>query len=207
MLLWAFLVPLGVLLAIEPYRWWSRFTIFLLVPGLVAIGLFIDRSASRRLRIAVQSVAIMCVALALWLSSSHMVAWGHVYGVGKLVTIAGRPAAQRTVGRLFIPSLRWVDDVAPRARIAEYVRVVITRDAFPPLYDLYGRHFRHRVYALPRTTRAATLGWLDARSIGYVYVRRPSAQDAWFRADRRFRLLFADSRVAAYATPFGRGFR
>ena len=66
------------------------------------------------------------------------------------------------------------------------------------------RRFRHRVYALPRTTRAATLGWLDARSIGYVYVRRPSAQDAWFRADRRFRLLFADSRVAAYATPFGR---
>ena len=82
--------------------------------------------------------------------------------------------------------------------------VVITRDAFPPLYGLYGRRFRHRVYALPRTTRAATLGWLDARSIGYVYVRRPSAQDAWFRADRRFRLLFADSRIAAYATPFGR---
>jgi hypothetical protein len=45
--------------------------------------------------------------------------------------------------------------------------------------------------------------WLQTHSIGYVYVRRPSAQDSWFRGDGRFRLLFANARVAAYATRLG----
>lgn len=203
MLFWTFLVPLGVLFAIQPYKWWSRFTIFLLAPALVGIALFIDRSGSRRLRIAVQSVALVFVATSLWLSSTHMVGWGHVYGVRKIVTIAGKPTTERTIGRLFIPELRWVDDVAPKARIASYLKVSLSKDEFPPFYGLYGRRFRHSVFALPNDTRAATMKWLQAHRIGYVYVRRPSSQDRWFHGDRRFRLLFAHSQVAAYATPRG----
>ena len=200
LLFWTFLMPLGVLFAIQPYRWWNRFTIFLLAPGFVAVAAFVDRTSSRPLRLAVQSLALGCVAVSLWLSSSHLVGWGHVYSVGDIVTTAGKPASQRTLGRLFLPELRWVDDVPRNARIASYLRVNIARDQFPPFYGLYGRHFRHRVFALPAGTRAATLRWLQAHSIGYVYVRRPSPQDTWLRADQRFHLLFSNARVAAYAT-------
>ena len=63
------------------------------------------------------------------------------------------------------------------------------------------RHFDHRVFALPRLSRTATLRWLRARSIGYAYVQRGTAQDAWVRAEPQVRTLFADRRVAAYALP------
>ncbi len=204
MLFWSLLVPLGLLFAIQPYRWWSRFTIFLLAPALVAIALSVDSSSSRRLKLAVQSLTLVCVAISLWLSSTHVIAWGHVYGIDGIVSTAQKPWHQRTLGRLFLPELRWVDDIAPKARIAAYLRVNIKKDDFPPFYGLYGRHFEHTVSALPHDTHAATLAWLDAHSIDYVYVRRPSQQDSWFQADKRFRPLFVNARVAAYATPRSR---
>ena len=203
MLFWTFLVPLGLLFAIQPYKWWSRFTIFLLAPALVGIALFIDRSGSRRLKVAAQALTLAFVALGLWFSSSHMVGWKHVYGARKIVSFAAKPTGERTLGRLFIPELRWVDDVAPKARIATYLHVSIAKDEFPPFYGLYGRRFRHRVFALPNKPRAETMNWLGKHSIGYVYVKRPSSQDTWLHGDPRFRLLFGNARVAAYAAPRG----
>jgi hypothetical protein len=167
----------------------------------VGLALFVDRPGFRRSKLVVQSLTIVFVAISLWLSSSHVVGWGHVYGVGKIVSTAAKPTAQRTLGRLFLPELRWVDGIEPKARIATDLRAVISKDAFPPFYGLYGRHFGHSVFTVPRTTPAATLKWLKAHRIGYVYVRRPSTQDAWLRRDAHFRLVFADARVAAYAGP------
>ncbi len=203
MLFWAFLVPLGILFAIQPYRWWTRFTIFLLAPALVGIVVFVDRTGSRWLRTAVQSLALVCVAISLWFSSSHFVGWGHTYDAGQVISTAQKPVSQRTLGRLFLPELRWVDSVEPRARIAVYQYFSTHTDEFPPFYALWGRHFEHRVYALPKLSRAATLRWLEARSIGYVYVRRATPQDAWLHSDPRYRVLFSNARVAAYARRTG----
>ncbi|MDX6642909.1 MAG: hypothetical protein QOD76_871 [Solirubrobacteraceae bacterium] len=199
MLFWTFLVPLGLLWAIQPYKWWNRFTIFLLAPALVGVVMFIDRWASRPLRIAAQALVVLCVAVSLWLSSTHVVGWNHVYSARQFFTVAAKPREQRTLGRLFIPELRWVDGIPSKARIAEYLHVSIAKDEFPPFYGLYGREFKHKVFALPATTKDATIKWLDAKSIGYVYVRRPSQQDDWLRADRRFHLLYSNAKVAAYA--------
>ncbi len=161
---------------------------------------FVDRIRSRGLRIAVQSVALGCVAFSLWFSSSHFVGWGHTYDAGQVVRTATKPVSQRTLGRLFLPELRWVDGVPSRARIAVYQYFSTHTDEFPPFYALWGRHFKHRVYALPKRSRAATLAWLKEHSIGYVYVRRGTPQDGWLRGDPRYRVLFSDARVAAYAT-------
>jgi hypothetical protein len=200
MLFWTFLVPLGVLFAIQPYRWWTRFTIFLLAPAMVAIAVLVDRTGSRGLRIAVQSLAVVCVAVSLFFSSTHLVGWGRVYDAGQVISTATKPEAQRTLGRLFLPELRWVDGVPPQARIAVYQYFSTHTDEFPPFYALWGRHFKHRVYALPKRSRGATLAWLRAHSIGYVYVRRGTPQDGWLRGDPRFRVWFSNARVAAYAT-------
>jgi hypothetical protein len=200
MLFWTFLFPFGLLFAIQPYRWWTRFTIFLLAPAFVAIVAFVDRTGSRGLRIAVQSLTLACVAFSLWFSSSHFVGWGHTYDAHQVISIAQKPTSQRTLGRLFLPELRWVDSVGPRARIAVYQFFSTHTDEFPPFYALWGRHFKHRVYALPKLSRTATLQWLPAHSIGYVYVRRGTPQDTWLRSDPRYRVLFSDAKVAAYAT-------
>jgi 4-amino-4-deoxy-L-arabinose transferase-like glycosyltransferase len=47
-LFWTLLVPLGLLFALQPYRWWSRFTIVLLAPGLVALVVVLERSRRGR---------------------------------------------------------------------------------------------------------------------------------------------------------------
>lgn len=126
---------------------------------------------------------------------------GRTYGIGSTLATAQKPADRRTLRRLFLPELRWVDSVAPKARIAALLAVNVKQDTFPPFYGLYGRHFEHRVLALPRRSRAGTVAWLSEHSIDAVYVDRPSPQDSWFRSDKRFRPLFANTRVAAYATP------
>jgi hypothetical protein len=203
MLFWTFLVPLGLLWVIQPYKWWNRFTIFLLAPALVAVVAFVDsRSVPRILRLGAQAAALGCVAVTLWLSTTHVVGWKHVYSARNFFTVAGKSKDERTLGKLFIPELLWVDAVPKRARIAEYLKVSIVKDEFPPFYGLYGREFRHKVFALPKRAKAETLAWLRAKKIGFLYVRRPSEQDGWFHGDPRFRLLYANAEVAAYATPF-----
>jgi hypothetical protein len=154
----------------------------------------VDRAGGSRLTRAAQRVAS-----SLWLSSSHVIGWGHAYGAGKIVSTAATATAQRTVGRLFLPEFRWVDDVAPKARIAAYLPFIVSKDLPPRFYGLCGRHFQHRVFALPSRTQAATMSWLDAHDIDYVYVSRASPQDGWLRSASRFRVLWASAGAAAYA--------
>ena len=137
--------------------------------------------------------------MSLYFSSTHFVGWRHVYSASQVVSNATKPESQRTLGRVFLPELRWVDAIPPHARIAVYQRFSTHTDEFPPFYALWGRHFGHRVYALPKLSRAATFAWLQTHSIGYVYVRRGTPQDTWLRSDPRYRVLFSDARVAAYA--------
>lgn len=63
--------------------------------------------------------------------------------IGSTLATAQKPADRRTLGRLFLPELRWVDSVAPKARIAALLAVNVKQDTFPPFYGLYGRHFEH----------------------------------------------------------------
>jgi hypothetical protein len=152
------------------------------------------------LRIAVQSLALVCVAVSLYFSSTHFVGWGHIYNARQVVSNVSKPEAQRTLGRLFLPELRWVDAIPPHARIAVYQRFSTRTDEFPPFYALWGRHFGHKVYALPKLSKEATLAWLKTHSIDDVYVRRGTPQDGWLRSDPSLRVLFSDAKVAAYAT-------
>jgi hypothetical protein len=211
-LVWTFLFPLALLFALQPYRWWSRFTIALLAPGLVAVVVFVDTGRSRALTLAVRSLTLVFAAVAVWLGSSHVARWDHDYGVGDTIELAGRPGSQRTLGSLFLPSFRWVDHVEPGARIAVAIPVVINRDQCPGgicedlpfFYGLYGRHFRHRVHRLDTPTRRGTLEWMRTRRIGYVYVARRSRYARWLSMEPGFVPLYRDKRVTAYATPFAR---
>ena len=94
-----------------------------------------------------------------------------------------------------------MDSVEPRARIAVYQYFSTHTDEFPPFYALWGRHFEHRVYALPKLSRTATLAWLKEHSIGYVYVRR--ADPAGHLAARRSALPDAVLRRAGRGVRYG----
>jgi hypothetical protein len=211
-LLWTFLLPLALLFLLQPFRWWSRFTIALLAPALVAVVVFVDTGRSRALTLTVQALTLVFAAVAIWLGSSHVARWAGDYTVRDTVRLAARPASQRTLGKLFLPSFRWVDDAGPRAKIAVAIPVVVNRDQCPRgicvdlpfFYGLYGGHFRHRVYRLDARTRRGTLTWLRNHEIEYVYVARRSRYARWLAAERGFVRLYRDKRVVAYATPLAR---
>jgi hypothetical protein len=123
-------------------------------------------------------MTLVLAAIAVWFSSGRLNEWGHVYDLRDTVSPAGRSANKRTLGRLFLPSFGWVDDVEPNARIAAAIPVYINEEQcadcpdLPFFYGLYGRHFGHRVFRLRGTTRDSMLAWLRRNKIGYVYVSR-----------------------------------
>jgi hypothetical protein len=145
-----------------------------------------------------------------------VIEWDHVYSLRETVSLAGRSPDERTLGRLFLPSFRWVDHVQPNARIAAAIPVYINEEQcadcpdLPFFYGLYGRHFDHRVFRLRGSTRNSMLAWLRRHAIEYVYVSRTSRYARWLASEPPFRLLFEDDLVAAYALtgsrrPIGRG--
>jgi hypothetical protein len=205
-LFWTFLVPVGLLFALQPYRWWSRFTIVLLAPALVALVVVLESITSRLLRIAIQSLTLVFAAIAVWFSSGRVIQWDHVYDLRETVSLAGRSPGERTLGRLFLPSFRWVDDIEPNARIATAIPVYINEQQcadcpdLPFFYGLYGHHFDHRVFRLRGSDRDSMLAWLRRNRIDYVYVSRRTRYARWLASDPAFRLLHEDGLVAAYAT-------
>src|SRR4029077_8011290 len=66
----AVLVPVTIAFAALPYRWWSRFTIYLAALGAIAVVLVLERIGRRRLQVigawGVTVLALAGGALATW---------------------------------------------------------------------------------------------------------------------------------------------
>ena len=209
-LVWTFLVPIALVFALQPYRWWSRFTIALLAPALVALVVFLERSGSRRLRVGIQSLTLLFVAVAIWLGSTHVYRWGRDRDALDVVRLAAGPGDERTVGALFLPAFRWVDELPADARIAAAIPVIVSREPCPDgvcrhhpfFYGLYGRRFEHRVTPLRARSPRAMAARLRRDRIGYAFVDRGSRYARWLRREPGYRLLYRDWRVEAWATPW-----
>ena len=180
-LIWTFLVPLGACRspAISPV---SRFTIVLLAAGLVALVVVLETIPSRLLRVTIQSLTLVLVAIAVWFSSGRVIQWGHVYSLSRRsawLVAPGRadsgPAlpAQLQMGR------RRHQRPVPLPPV--YINAQQCADCpdLPFFYGLYGRHFQHRVFRLRGSTRDSMLAWLRRHDIGYVTSPAGPASACW----------------------------
>jgi hypothetical protein len=130
------LAVVGVVLVLQPYQWWARFTIPLAAMGALAVAGAATWAPRRWMRRAVRAVAIALAATGVVLSSFEIdpAARARSLPALDLVGLIGSPASDRTVGSLFFPEYRFLD------RVPEDATVVVDLPARPVrfVYPLFG---------------------------------------------------------------------
>ena len=167
-----FLVPFGLIFLLTPDKWWSRFTIFLLVPGVVALVYVIEQLRVRWLRGALQAVTVVLAVGGCALTLTRTSVLGHTFSprtLGKTIT---KSADERSLSALVLPEFRWTEQVPRNSRIG------VDRNDVPFyfVYGLYGSDFRNDVVALPaEETEAKVLRRM--KQLDYVFTRAGSRVD------------------------------
>jgi len=138
-----FLAVTALVLVLQPFRWWSRFTLALPAAGAVAIVLAVS-VAPRRWMAGVVRVTTVGLAAAGVVLASYKVnpaSQAPSLPATRLLRLATGPSSDRTLGRLFFAEYRFLDDVPRRAT------VVVDVDAAPIRFfaPFFGRSFTRRV--------------------------------------------------------------
>jgi hypothetical protein len=187
-----FFVPLAVIFALQPYRWWSRFTIDLLAAGAIALFL-VNQWLPRRIAVFVPWAAVVLVVAGMSYSTPTK----------SVLSRLDQPREQRSIGDVVAPWFRWVDDVPAGSRIA--VDVTVPWVGAPPeiwfFYPLFGSRFENEVFPLPTELNAPRREQLAAQEIAYVVVGARGRYVEWAQAEARagcFSRVFADEHALVY---------
>ena len=196
--LWYFLVPLGLFFTIQPSHWLSRYTLPLTAAGAVAVAWAITASwRPRQLRLAL-GVAVFGLA-----ASGAVVA-------SMAVMPGSRP------GSLGVKSILH-DVVRGRAPVTgafdpDYASIMSLPQASPIAVDLGSVHmisplagvrFQNQLLALPR--RATLRAFVQANRVEYVVTRKGSTYDRQAQVDAARFTLLGGERVHTYRVEPGRG--
>jgi Dolichyl-phosphate-mannose-protein mannosyltransferase len=181
------LIAVAVVVAVfvvQPYSWWSRFTIQLMGIGALAIVAAASWAPRTWMRRAVE-LSALALALAGVGLSSHEVApasRADPLPAQDVVDLIGAPAEERTIGRLFFPEYRFLEEVPADATIAVDRGAAVLRWNYP----LFGSE-------LTRTVLPAETGPLPAAAWVVTAPGRPL--DRQLRADPRFSLAIDERGV------------
>ena len=186
-LIWTFLVPLGAVRAaaislVEPVHDRPARS------GLVALVVVLETIPSRLLRVTIQSLTLVLVAIAVWFSSGRVIQWGHVYSLSETVSLAGRSRASGLWAGSSCPASDGSTTSSPTPGLPSPSPCTSTPSSadcpdLPFFYGLYGRHFQHRVFRLRGSTRDSMLAWLRRHDIGYVHVSRRTRYARWLAGE------------------------
>ena len=121
----------GVVLLIQPYAWWSRFTIPLMALGAIAIAAAVAWAPRRWMRVAVQALALVLAVAGVALASHEVnpSARADPLPAKDLLSLTGESDEERSIGQLFFPEYRFLEGVPDTATVivdlpAEPVRFV-----------------------------------------------------------------------------------
>jgi hypothetical protein len=136
-------VAIAVVLLIQPYRWWSRFTLGLAAAGALAVVLAGMWAPRRWMRDGIRAGALVLAACGAVLASYEIDPAGRAQPLpaADVIRLAGEPAQARTVGRLFFPEYRFLEEVEDDATIVVDLRAEAVRFVSP----LFGPRWRRRV--------------------------------------------------------------
>lgn len=199
------LLPVALMVALQPYRWWSRFTMILIAVGVIAIVAVVE-ALPRRWSTVLKAAVLGLVALGIAFPTLKI---DGEFWAPRILSFAGIPAHERTIGRIALPGYRWVDAAPKGAGIG-----VDTSSTFlgggPSVfaYPLFGPRFEHRVYSLPQTTETAFRRTILDKRLSYVFVARGKRIDRWMQHASGFRCadviyegpLYPGNVVRAYRT-------
>jgi len=174
LVVYGFLIPVLVTVAILPYRWWSRFTLLLVAVGAIAVAWALGSVPRARPRLAL-ALAVVCLAGAGAVIASAWVSPG--VGVQDLAAreiletaILHEPSA----GAFFGEDYRWLDGLDGGASIAtDPASVHVTS-------PLSGARLQNHVVPLPR--HGDLVVFVRTHDVDYVFVRRGTEADRQARA-------------------------
>lgn len=137
------LAALGLVLLIQPYSWWSRFTIPLAGVGAVAIAAASFWAPRAWMRHAVRVAALSLAVCGVVLASFEVDPAGRAPPLAALdvLRLIGKPPEESTIGRLFFPEYRFLE------RVPDDATVVVDLHAQPVrfVYPLFGPEHERRV--------------------------------------------------------------
>ncbi|HVE69470.1 MAG TPA: hypothetical protein VNB64_12905 [Solirubrobacteraceae bacterium] len=118
---------------VQPYGWWSRFTIPLMGAGAVAIVAAATWAPRPWMRRAVQGLALFLACAGIGLASYRVnpASRAEPLPARDLLGLIGAPGEERTLGRLFFPEYRFLEDVPDDAVVVVDLRARPVRFVYP----------------------------------------------------------------------------
>jgi hypothetical protein len=172
------LLPVAAMFALQPYRWWSRFTMVVVAVGTIAIVAIVE-VLPRRWATALKTAVLFFVALGIFFPTLKI---DGKFWASRIVAFADIPANERTIGRIAVPAYRWVDGTPSGATIGVDTSVPFV-GAEPDViaFPLFGRNFEHEVEPLPQRSLVAFTRALSSENVRYIFVRKGRRLDRWAR--------------------------
>ena len=128
----AFAVVAAVFI-VQPYSWWSRFTIPLMALGalvIVAAASWAPRTWMRR-TIELAALALAIAGVVLTSREVNPASRAEPLPADDVVALIGDPPEERTIGRLFFPEYRFLEEVPEDATVAVDRTAAILRWNYP----------------------------------------------------------------------------
>lgn len=127
------ILPVLALLAVQPYRWWARFTLPLAAVGAIAIVLTAERLrrgfAGRGLRLVTAGLAVLGAALVI--ARVNPASRANPLPASSVLHLVGASAQKRSLGHLFFPEYRFLDHVPHDATIVVDLGAEPVRFTYP----------------------------------------------------------------------------
>lgn len=171
--LFAFLLPFAAVFFMQPAMWWTRYVLFIVAPGAIALAFFLERLRPAIVRIAVQFAAIGLVLASLYVSSTQG------YFAGKYVIDAVRAQHGGISESFWFPEYAWVDHVPAGSTIGW----VPTADHWQ-IYPLFGSQWQNHVYLIDATNQAEFMQELRSDHVTYLFAEAGTDDALWADADK-----------------------
>ncbi|MBA3946624.1 MAG: hypothetical protein H0X37_18930 [Herpetosiphonaceae bacterium] len=180
------ILPFIVIFLIQPANWWSRYTLFIVALGAIALVHLIEHVSYRRGRWILQALTATAVVISLAFCLRHA-------GLGTVVRALRLPASERTVGRLYYPHFAWIDDIPDQSRI------VFDPGQESLVYPLFGYRLQQQVVVLQNLRQPTFFEQLHQEHIDYVFTRESTAYDTWaHQSNAHLRLFFTSGKYHVY---------
>lgn len=191
LLFFAFLLPFGLIFLLQPANWWSRYTIFLVASGVIALAYVVDKLPPRWLRWSLQGACLLLVLLSLYFSSIQLYAAPAVVRHAQSLT-----PQERTIGNLWYPEYRWVDEIPEGSRIGFTGYTTEEWTVFP----LFGSNLENQVFMIQAHNQTSLMERLEPLRIQYLFTFAKSNYDRWANSDpAHFRLISSYGMSRTYA--------
>jgi hypothetical protein len=194
-LLLALIVPVALIFLLQPYQWWSRFTMILPAMGAVALVHLVERLHGQRQTI-LEAAVLVLVFFGAALATGKVDPAGHGREISafRVLSLATQPYRDRTLGKVFHPEYAWLDAVPQHASID-----VELGDEPRFISPAFGPRFERPIHALrPARDERSFKNQLASDHADYVFVGDASKLDRLAARDSALTLVYRNYRVAAY---------